>query len=70
MTAGLAALALLAGCSGVPAGLPGTATCQVGRSQRTVRCDEICAEADSARSETERNELRQCAADACGQSCE
>lgn len=57
------------GCSGVPSGLPGTATCTTGMAERTYLCRDICADATRARSEDERRDITECARSECGLTC-
>lgn len=59
----------LSACAGTPKGLPGTATCDVGRSEQTIACQDICARANSARSQSDREDLVACARDQCDQDC-
>lgn len=69
--------ALLAGpvllttaCSGIPAGLPGTATCTIGRAERTYQCRTICGDVAAQNSASEREDLRLCAEEQCNVSCQ
>ena len=73
---GLAAVGLttagltISGCTATPRAMPGSATCRVGQAERTILCPEICNEAAGARSESERDDLKQCAEEQCDRSCE
>lgn len=61
--------AALSACSGLPKGLPLTATCTVGRTEQTIACRDICSRANSANSQTDRQDLVACARDQCDQDC-
>lgn len=57
-------------CSGPPPGLPGTATCTLGKTERTFACRDICAEAERARGQQDRQDLLDCAEAQCGLTCQ
>jgi hypothetical protein len=66
---GGAGVVLALGCSGIPAGAPGSATCTVGRTQRTISCQDICRKVQEARSGSERDDLIRCADAECDVDC-
>lgn len=49
---------------------PGTSRCKVGNTERTIQCSQICREASEARSETEKDDIRECAEHDCDVQCE
>lgn len=65
---GLGLLGVL-GCFGIFAGTLGSATCPVGRTQRTIACQDICRKVQEARSNSEREDLIRCADSECDVDC-